>query len=66
MKNVIVIGISIGIGFVISLYLVCNGYCVFVMMWNFVKLGVIKEVVVKEDLFVEVIEMDVCNDVFVE
>ncbi len=66
MKNAIVTGTSTGIGLVTSLHLARNGYRVFATMRNLAKSDAIKEAAGKEDLAVEVIEMDVCDDASVE
>jgi NAD(P)-dependent dehydrogenase (short-subunit alcohol dehydrogenase family) len=61
MKIAVVTGTSTGIGFATSLHLARNGYRVFAGMRNLAKAGPLEEVAAREDLPVEVIQLDVTD-----
>ena len=61
-KVALVTGSSSGIGFETSLALARNGYHTFATMRNLGKDEKIKQIIEKEDLSIEILELDVDNE----
>ena len=61
MKNAVVTGTSTGIGLATSLHLARNGYKVFAGMRNLSKADALMSAASKENLPVEVVQLDVCD-----
>ena len=61
MKIAVVTGTSTGIGLATSLHLARNGYQVFAGMRNLKKADTLREAAAREDLPVEIIQLDICD-----